>query len=398
MKSTSKFLSVRMARGRFTIGCALLFAACAGAPVKLDGPKGPPPPLLVEPEEDAVSTVARPTLRWRLPRGEDGAHVTLCAKLWCPVPLREVDVSGESWTPDVDLPSGTIFVRLRGGVGGRFGLDESQHKVAVEVKVAVEGKLVDVIAPREQEPFATEMAAVADRALRFYSSFLGADLPDIHLRVYCYLSAAGLADASVRYARGRLKGHAGFSGAWGSHVRLVPGNGTVDMKNTVLHELLHAFQNQSVLLHRDHPIWYREGMADLLSNRALVEGEKVAAPLPRIEQARAALRKLVAEKKFLPLARLFAAGEEVRRADDPSVEKALYAESLLLLDYLDSPSVPERRARFRAFARDVAGMRGFFVATRIHSRLEKDFGSAAELERALLASIADKPADDPELH
>lgn len=63
-------------------------------------------------------TQRRPTLRWVLAAGYDGAVVELCRDRACTMPLKTLTVSGSSARPTSDLPPrSVVFWRLRGRMG-----------------------------------------------------------------------------------------------------------------------------------------------------------------------------------------------------------------------------------------------------------------------------------------
>jgi len=63
-------------------------------------------------------TQRRPTLRWALPAGIDGAVVELCRDRACTMILETLRVTGTSARPTADLPPrSTVFWRMRGRAG-----------------------------------------------------------------------------------------------------------------------------------------------------------------------------------------------------------------------------------------------------------------------------------------
>ena len=75
----------------------------------------------IAPLSTARVTSRRPTLRWRLGRGRDGARLTLCADRACARVLSARVVAGETAAPEVDLPPGVAFWRVEGRrAGGEF--------------------------------------------------------------------------------------------------------------------------------------------------------------------------------------------------------------------------------------------------------------------------------------
>ncbi|TAK32213.1 MAG: hypothetical protein EPO40_03335 [Myxococcaceae bacterium] len=75
-------------------------------------------PRLLAPMSLGDVTQRRPTLRWTLPSGFDGAEVALCRDRDCTISLEVLTVSGSTARPAVDLPAnGVVFWRVRGRIG-----------------------------------------------------------------------------------------------------------------------------------------------------------------------------------------------------------------------------------------------------------------------------------------
>ncbi len=70
------------------------------------------------PQSFGLATSRRPTLRWTLPPGVDGAHVDLCRDRALTSGCLSLDATGDHTAPGVDLASGVWFWRLRARVGG----------------------------------------------------------------------------------------------------------------------------------------------------------------------------------------------------------------------------------------------------------------------------------------
>lgn len=83
----------------------------------VDGPAAPPRPLA--PLSLGGVTQLRPTLRWALSAGHDGAAVELCRDRACRSVIETLTVTGSSARPMRDLPPrSVVFWRLRGRAGG----------------------------------------------------------------------------------------------------------------------------------------------------------------------------------------------------------------------------------------------------------------------------------------
>jgi hypothetical protein len=91
---------------------------------------------LLAPLSTSTVTSRRPTLRWLLADGSDGASVELCLDRPCANVLETIDVSGSTASPDVDLPAGTVFWRVRGRVGGELGDPSATWQLAVRARSA----------------------------------------------------------------------------------------------------------------------------------------------------------------------------------------------------------------------------------------------------------------------
>jgi hypothetical protein len=75
------------------------------------------PPRPIAPLSTATVTSRRPTLRWALTAGTDGAQVEICSDRPCATVLATLDVVGTSVVPPSDLPVGVVFWRLRSRTG-----------------------------------------------------------------------------------------------------------------------------------------------------------------------------------------------------------------------------------------------------------------------------------------
>ncbi len=72
----------------------------------------------LSPAPSTTVTSRRPTLRWALAAGADGAHVDLCRDRALMVSCVSLDVTGSEMTPGADLEPGRWFWRLRGRAAG----------------------------------------------------------------------------------------------------------------------------------------------------------------------------------------------------------------------------------------------------------------------------------------
>lgn len=79
-------------------------------------------PRPVFPPGTSTVTNLRPTLKWALPMGVDGAEVELCRDRACTMMIERVTAMGASARPMADLPrSSVVFWRVRGRVGATTG-------------------------------------------------------------------------------------------------------------------------------------------------------------------------------------------------------------------------------------------------------------------------------------
>jgi hypothetical protein len=74
-----------------------------------DSDGGVSPFRLLAPLSTATVSSRRPTLRWTLGDGSDGAHVQICRDRACTVEVTSFDASGASGGPSDDLPAGVSF-------------------------------------------------------------------------------------------------------------------------------------------------------------------------------------------------------------------------------------------------------------------------------------------------
>jgi len=78
-------------------------------------------PRLIAPLSTATVTSRRPTLRWALASGTDGAYVQICRDRACNATVVSFDADGTSGSPPLDLPPGVLFWRARGRSAGPTG-------------------------------------------------------------------------------------------------------------------------------------------------------------------------------------------------------------------------------------------------------------------------------------
>ena len=81
----------------------------------------PQPPRSIAPLSTAGVTQRRPTLRWALAAGTEGAHVQICRDRACATEIARFDASGTSGAPTADLPAGVVFWRAYGRAGSVTG-------------------------------------------------------------------------------------------------------------------------------------------------------------------------------------------------------------------------------------------------------------------------------------
>jgi len=90
---------------------------------QVSGPPAAPRPIA--PLSTATVTSQRPTLRWVLAAGTDGAHVEICHDRACAKMVTSFDVAGASGAPPDLLPSGVLFWHVFGASAGRTGTTPS---------------------------------------------------------------------------------------------------------------------------------------------------------------------------------------------------------------------------------------------------------------------------------
>ncbi len=82
----------------------------------------PPAPRPIRPLSTATVTSRRPTLRWQLAPGSDGARVQICRDRACSAVIVSMDAMGSSVAPPTQLPPGVLFWRAFGRLGPVTGL------------------------------------------------------------------------------------------------------------------------------------------------------------------------------------------------------------------------------------------------------------------------------------
>jgi hypothetical protein len=141
---------------------AILFlGACA--PVTSQGTTQPPldggreaaptttdvaPPRPVAPISVSFVTSRRPTFRWQLAAGSDGARVEVCADRACTRVVASFDAAGDHGAPPADLPPGVAFWRLLGMASGQPGQSTSATW--------------ELVVPAQSAPVATVWGAMLD--------------------------------------------------------------------------------------------------------------------------------------------------------------------------------------------------------------------------------------------
>lgn len=99
--------------GMCTLSCAAGFQLLGGLCVSQTASPRPIAPLSL-----GDATLRRPTFRWELSGGFDGAVVELCRDRACTMVIETIRAMGTSARPMMDLPSrSVVFWRLRGRVG-----------------------------------------------------------------------------------------------------------------------------------------------------------------------------------------------------------------------------------------------------------------------------------------
>lgn len=79
-------------------------------------------PRPIWPPGTSTVTSLRPTLRWQVAMGVDGARVEVCRDRACTMVVATIDATGTSTQPATDLPrSSVLFWRIKGRVGATTG-------------------------------------------------------------------------------------------------------------------------------------------------------------------------------------------------------------------------------------------------------------------------------------
>src|SRR5262245_643599 len=121
---------------RFSVWATVMACGCAGA--RWDPahptPGGPPPPELGTPSPGETFETARPTFRWRLPRGVDEARLNIARGGLCDEAVETLTVRGEQTVPTRDLPSGAYRLCIRSVAGAHVGR-HADAGFAVNLKV-----------------------------------------------------------------------------------------------------------------------------------------------------------------------------------------------------------------------------------------------------------------------
>jgi hypothetical protein len=95
------------------------------------------PPRPIGPISVSFANTRRPTFRWKLAEGSDGARVEVCRDRACMAIVAAFAASGEQGAPPSDLPFGAVFWRLHGMAGGAVGATSSATWELVVPRVSV---------------------------------------------------------------------------------------------------------------------------------------------------------------------------------------------------------------------------------------------------------------------
>jgi hypothetical protein len=79
------------------------------------------PPRPVAPISVSFASTRRPTFRWKLAEGSDGARVDVCRDRACTEVSASFTAAGDHGAPSSDLPAGVAFWRLHGTAAGGVG-------------------------------------------------------------------------------------------------------------------------------------------------------------------------------------------------------------------------------------------------------------------------------------
>ena len=327
-------------------------------------------------------TAARPTFSWHLPAGVAAGVLELCRDRACARPFLERGAA-VSFTPSADLPSGMIYWRVRGKSGGLVGKPSAIRALAVDTTVTWSGRYVDVVVPASDSAFGQRLVPLLDRAVDEYVQYLGVSAPSQKVPIFFYVT-----DAAYLQARRDVppKHEAGFTlmpaSVWdrrhplGCHIRygtrLTSDDAatTGDVESIVLHELAHAVAFEAMPLYQQLPAWWIEGMSDLLSSKAMADIWHV--PLERQPLMSERLRFAVREKS-IPLDELLSLEHgTISAVADPEHVGMVYAEGFALLQYLDSPSHPDRQRAFREVVKSIASLSKLTSATKQLKELVHD--------------------------
>jgi hypothetical protein len=272
--------------------------------------------------------------------------------------------------------------------------------------VEVKGRRISVFAPGEERAAAKRIADMGDAQIARMAEDLGLALPATRFKIFLYATEEEYAAAEEPRTHGVFRKNLAFTYARDAEVHMVfqprPGRGGEGgdapgmLEALAMHELAHALQYKTVASYDEQPAWLSEGVADLMSERALAGGDRsLIGTVPWYADFYHDVGEAIDIGTFVPLERLLAEGVQV---DDDQDRQVRYGTSYALVRLLDDPSSDERRARFRAFLREVSQYRpGEDVANRVNVRFRELFGtpvkggegvaSLIRLERDLVASV-----------
>jgi hypothetical protein len=205
-------------------------------------------PRPVSPVSVSFLTSRRPTFRWQLAQGADGASVEVCADRACGRPLASFDAVGDSGAPPGDLPPGVVFWRLHGMVGGAVG--------------AAVSATWEVVVSAQSAPVSTAWGAMLDANGDGFGDVAVGDTDHFEPTQHVYVHHGGPAGPSpspsaVLSAAAPVIGYAASLASAGD----VDGDGFADL-------LVGSSQEGAVYVYRGGPSGFAEPPSSVLSGPA----------------------------------------------------------------------------------------------------------------------------------
>lgn len=263
----------------------------------------------------------------------------------------------------------------------------------------LEGAHVEIHCPSAQAELGRKLVTMADKALVLYADYFGAAVPDDRIRCYLYATVDEYVAEEAKRTKGVFKTNLAFTHARTADVLMVfqprvdrlQTDGPGMLEALLMHELAHALQYKLFPTYDHQPDWLSEGVAELLSELALGNGERCAHKTPWFAAWAYGVLEAADQGEFVPIRKLLTEGLTGTNAH---VRQIKYGEAWALCRYLDDPAEPDRQRRFRQFLGAVSNLESkTTVRTETAKRFHALWPDPQALERSVLRTLRAEIAD-----